>query len=459
MLARLKRLSFRVKLIGVFAAIIVVGVAVVYLLAGAAIVRNFSDFTVETAQMHAQGMVPYFAYYYEQNGSWQGLGKLFDQLVRAHGALGDRFLLVDESGRVRFASDQRLVGQRLSAERLQAGAPIRVSGRRVGTFFAGSMVGNPSLAADRFVLSVSRSVLIAALAAALVALIFGSIFLRTLTNPLKQLARASQQIASGDLSQRVVIGTQDELGQLGESFNRMTERLDRSERLRRQMIADIAHELRNPLTIIQGDLQGMREGVLPTTPELIASIHEESRLLSRLVNDLRELSLVEAGELQLERRPTDLRELLGQIASEFESQLRAKGVELVLELADDLPLVEIDPDRIGQVFFNLLHNAERYTPQGGRITLTAKRTDDHVQLGVSDTGSGLRPNELPKIFERFYRGDRSRSRASGGSGLGLAIARGLVEAHGGQIWAESPPGQGATFTLSLPIESDRSRES
>jgi signal transduction histidine kinase len=221
------------------------------------------------------------------------------------------------------------------------------------------------------------------------------------------------------------------------------------------MIADIAHELRNPLAVIKADLQALVDGIYPLTKERVASIQEESLLLERLVEDLRILSLAEAGELSLNRRLTKINELIHQIATVSQPGLESKGVKLRVELPEEPIEAEVDSDRIGQVLVNLLSNAERYTPEGGEITVSLRQQEGKTLVSVADTGPGISVNDLPYVFERFWPSDRSRTRSSGGSGLGLAIAKQLVEAHGGQIGVESPPGHGAIFTLTLPTRDGR----
>jgi signal transduction histidine kinase len=303
---------------------------------------------------------------------------------------------------------------------------------------------------EEFLSSVRHALGLASLIAAGAALVLGGLFLRGVLAPVRHLNQAAQRVALGDFRHRVLVTTRDEIGQLAESFNTMAERLERSEHLRRQMIADIAHELRTPLTVIQGDLQAILDGVYQPTSEVIASIHEESLLLARLVSDLRELSLAEAGELRLEKSVTDLREVVQHAVTVIEPQLAMKNIRLALELPQTPVHAEVDPQRIEQVLLNLLTNAERYTPEGGQITVTVLKGEKEVRVSVTDTGPGIAPGHLPYVFERFWRADKSRSRATGGSGLGLAIAKYFVEAHGGQIWAESL-GKGATFTFSLPL--------
>jgi len=451
------RVSLRVKLIGAFAVIILLGGATAYWLAERAVREGFQSFSTQSGLIHAYQLQQPFAEYYERAGSWRGVESFFAEMgpgmMQSPAMLVYHYnlILADEGGTVLLAPDPRLLGRRLSQEALVAGVPINVAGQRVGTLLSASLENAFNPLEQTFLGSISRSILIASLMAALGALIVGALLFRQLTQPLRRLARATEQIASENRGPgpRLPVHSKDELGQLSAAFNRMAERLEKSEKLRRQMIADIAHELRTPLTVIQGDLQALREGVFTPTPETLASIHDESLILTRLVNDLRELSLAEAGELSLKKQLTNLSELIRRIAVNFQPQLNEKRIKLILEVPEKLPRLEIDPDRIGQVFLNLLSNAERHTPAGGQITVTVQQTQTELQISVADTGPGIAPEDLPYIFERFYRADKSRSRQSGGSGLGLAIAKQLVEAHGGKIWAQSPPGQGTTFIFAL----------
>jgi len=237
------------------------------------------------------------------------------------------------------------------------------------------------------------------------------------------------------------------------------------------MVTDVAHELRTPLTNIRGYLEALRDGVAQPSPALLGSLHEEALLLNRLIGDLQELALAEAGQLRLDRRPIALTDIVTQAVSALQSAADAKDLCVITVLPDKLPQVEADPERIGQVLRNLLSNALIHTPQGGTISVEAEyirdwrleigeyrnlqspisNLDPAILVRVRDTGSGIAPEHLPNIFERFYRADRARSRATGGAGLGLAIVKQLVAAHGGQVWAESQPGEGAQFTFTLPI--------
>jgi two-component system OmpR family sensor kinase/two-component system sensor histidine kinase BaeS len=291
-----------------------------------------------------------------------------------------------------------------------------------------------------------------------VALITGGALSRVISHPVVRLTEATRAVAAGDLSVRVPGRYPGELGELAASFNMMTEELARADNLRRNMTADVAHELRTPLSIVRGKLEGVLDDVYPATPEHLEPILEETKLLAHLVEDLRLLALAEAGQLSLEKQPLDVGDLLRDGQVNFGPQADDRGVTLALELPPELPLVEADRRRVAQVLGNLLTNALRHTPQGGCVTLSAipypplpGGDKGGVTISVSDTGAGVSADDLPYIFERFWRGEKSRSRAGGGSGLGLAIAKQLVEAHGGSIGVESVPGEGSVFRFTLPL--------
>jgi signal transduction histidine kinase len=282
----------------------------------------------------------------------------------------------------------------------------------------------------------------------------GGFFFRRIGTPLADVMAAADAVAEGDLTVRVRENVPGELGRLAHSFNRMTAGLARAEQQRRSLTADVAHELRNPLHVIQGNLEGMLDGVYEPTTENINATLEETRLLARLVNDLQTLSLAEAGQLPLHPLRLSIADLLSDVATSFAGQAAEGGVELCVDVPEEGNGLEItaDPDRLDQVLSNLAANALRYTPTGGKVTLRARPAPGGgVRLSVEDSGAGILQEELPYIFDRFWRGDRSRSHSGGaGSGLGLAIVRQLVQAHGGKIAVESHPGRGTTFTIDLP---------
>jgi signal transduction histidine kinase len=314
-----------------------------------------------------------------------------------------------------------------------------------------------------FIGAVNRSLLLGAGAAGLVALLLTALLSRRILGPIEALTAAARAMQQGDLSQRVPVRSRDEIGALAHSFNNMADGLARIERLRRQMVSDVAHELRTPLTNIRGYLEALRDGVAAPTPELIGSLHDEALLLNRLVNDLQDLALAEAGQLRLDRRPTALAPVVEQAVGALGPMLAEKHLSVDVDLPADLPDADADAERVGQVLRNLLANAVTHTPSGGNISIAASFIADcrlqvadwvvgqsAILVQVCDSGAGIAPEHLELVFERFFRADRSRARATGGAGLGLAIVRQLVEAHGGRVWAESPPGRGATFSFTLP---------
>jgi two-component system OmpR family sensor kinase/two-component system sensor histidine kinase BaeS len=277
---------------------------------------------------------------------------------------------------------------------------------------------------------------------------------RDIATPLADVMSAADAVAEGDLSVRVPARGPHEFGRLARSFNRMIAELERADQQRRNLTADVAHELRTPLHIIQGNLEGVLDGVYEPTADHIGATLEETRLLTRLVEDLRTLSLAEAGQLVLVQEWVDVAELLADVGTSFSGQAEAAGIDLGVEIEGEPSDLTItgDAGRLDQVLSNLMANAVRYTHSGGSITLQAGPLNDGIRIIVRDTGEGIPAGDVPYVFDRFWRGDRSRSHAGGaGSGLGLAIARQLVQAHGGRIEVESALGEGTTFTIELPM--------
>ncbi|MEJ2732854.1 MAG: HAMP domain-containing sensor histidine kinase [Anaerolineae bacterium] len=287
----------------------------------------------------------------------------------------------------------------------------------------------------------------------------GTIAARRITSPLSETMKAADAMAEGDLSVRVSEEGNGEFRHFARSFNRMAEALETADRQRRELLADVAHELRTPLTIIQGNLEGLRDGVYEATPEHLDLVLEETRNLGRLVDDLRLLTLAEAGQLPLDLQLLDVPQLLADVRDAFACQAGEAGIALTMEVAEPLPPLIGDPQRLGQVLGNLVTNALRHTPAGGEITVGAalasgQEGHSRLRLWIADTGEGISSEDLPRIFDRFWRGDPSRSHGTGsGSGLGLAIAKSLVEAHGGRIGAKSQLGEGTTVYCLFPLPS------
>ena len=378
----------------------------------------------------------------------------------AGGATGPNLAVAGTDGRVLASKTGELVGEVLPASVLAQGLPLALDGQPIGTLLN---VRPADVVLDSqgqtFLRQVQTSLVWAALLAALLSLALGVLVSRLLTAPLARLTRAAQAIAGGDLSQRVMVVERgkDEIGALGNAFNEMTASLAEAETLRRNLVADVSHELRTPLSIVQGNLQAILEGVYPLEMAQVAGLYDETRLLTHLVDDLHDLALADAGQLRLERAPVNLADLARVAVGQFGPVAEAAGV--TLELAADAAGSEVigDADRLAQVLRNLLSNALRHTPAGGRVTVRVGRAGEQAQIRIADTGSGIPPEDLPHVFERFYRGDKGRGRRGGGAGLGLAIVRQLVAAHGGQITVVCPPDHGTTFTIMLPAAPEEIR--
>lgn len=315
-----------------------------------------------------------------------------------------------------------------------------------------AMVVGTAASQDTFLSLVNRAFLAAIGVSLLVAVLLSWLTSRRILRPVQALTAATRQMGQGDLSARVPVKGKDELAELGQSFNQMAEEMGHQEQLRRNLVTDVAHELLTPLTAVRGHLEAVQDGILEPTPDLVDSLHGEVMLLDGLLAELQELSLAEAGQLRLELQPVAPADLLLGAVTAVTPQLDAKDLTLSTDLPDDLPLVEMDVRRMGQVFRNLLVNAVKYTPPGGQVAISARQEGPELWVTVRDTGQGIAPEHLPHIFDRFYRADPSRARETGGSGLGLAIVKGVVEAHHGRIGVESEPGIGSTFTLSLPLK-------
>ena len=316
---------------------------------------------------------------------------------------------------------------------------------------------DPALAADldqSFHAAINEILTVAAVAAFAAAVAVSTFTTRRIVGPVRSMMQASQRIAAGDYHERVQVPGQDELGALAQAFNQMAETLEQTEERRLELIGDVAHELRTPLSSIKGIMEGLVDGVIAAEPTTFLLVQREVARLQRLVHDLEELSRAEAGQVSLNLRTAVPADLIHAAADRLRPQFEDKGVSLRLDIPTDLPQARADSGRIIQVLLNLLGNALQYTPSEGQVTIRAWREGREVVMAVQDTGIGIPAEHLPHIFERFYRVDKSRSRTGGGSGIGLTIAKHLVEAHGGRIWAASPgPGQGSVFTFTLPLAS------
>jgi len=479
--------SLLFKLLGAFLLVIAIGALVMTLLTTQATEKAFTLYTTRSGQAWAESLAPSLADYYAQSDSWTGVDAYLQSLVgsivttdggggmmgQGHGfgpgsgngggmmaLMGQRLILANDQGVVIGDTENQLVGTALPASDLANGAAIAVNGSPVGTLIVSPsdvVTGTP---ASDFLSSVNKAIISSAGIAAVIALLIGAALFFQVISPVRKLRKAATSIAAGDLDQRVNIRSRDELGELGKSFNQMAESLSKAEIQRQHMIADVAHELRTPLAAMQGTLEGMQDGLLSMDREQVDALFAETTLLTRLVGDLRLLSLADAGELKLELQDVEPGELFSQILERAKTQTQAKNITLGIGIQPHLPLLHIDSDRITQVMNNLIGNAVRFTPEGGSIQVDVARpaAGNGISVSVTDSGPGIDAQDLPYIFDRFYRAEKSRARSSGGSGLGLAIVKQLVEAHGGRVSAESPVFKGAnngaygtriSFTLPL----------
>ena len=395
--------------------------------------------------------------YYQTNQTWAGLEAWLradaDPAAPRDGfRFPDQYALVDLNNAVVLGHGPFHVGDVVDAYKLAEGSPLLIDGLRVGTVLEAQPPPDLDPRERQYINATTQALLIGAVGAGAMALVVGLLLSRQFLRPLSELTRAITAMHSGDLDQRVEIRTRDELGLLARTFNEMSSNLYRANQLRKQMTADIAHDLRTPLTVIGGYIEALRDGTLKPTPARFQAMSEEVNLLKRLVEDLRTLSLADAGELRLMGATLPPRELLERVAESFQPVAASTEVQLQVHVSAGVPNIWIDSERMVQVLGNLVTNALRHTPEGGSVTLTAAQQADKVALTVTDTGSGIAPDDLPKVFDRFYRADPSRTSDGDESGLGLAIARSIVEAHKGTITAESTLGKGTTMTILLPAQ-------
>ena len=306
-----------------------------------------------------------------------------------------------------------------------------------------------------FLTSVHQSLKWVGLGILVAGLIASYALARSITVPLRNLSRAAEQIEQGNLGQTVLVETNDEVGHLAAVFNRMSKTLATNTKLRQQLLVNIAHELRTPLAVIQGNLEGMVDGVIDPSKEQLSSLHEEAVRLNRLIKDLRDLSLAEVHQLALEKRSTDVNQLVTRTVLMLRPLADEKQIQIGCTLAENLPEVVVDADRMSQVFYNILVNAIRYSQCKGQVQVTTSMVENDkkrwFKVSIEDNGPGISPEDLPYVFDHFYRGDKSRDRKSGGSGIGLAIVKQLVENHGGQVNVESIVGMGSIFHVLLPV--------
>jgi signal transduction histidine kinase len=365
---------------------------------------------------------------------------------------GTRIIVTDSADRMiansTWGTQQRADPPSLS--RVSANGVLYIEGQKFFVFINLDESTGIGASQRAFLNSVKRSLIFAISSAGIAAILLTIMLSRRILRPIEALTKASRKMGEGNLDQRVTIQTNDEIGDLANAFNAMADGLSRQEQLRRNMVSDVAHELRTPLSNIRGYLEAIQDGLTKPSSEVIDSLHEEAMLLNRLIDDLQELALAEAGQLQLRPVPVKLDIIITQALTALQRKIKERNITITTELAPNLPKLEVDPERIGQVLRNLIANALTYTPVGGSITLRAYTVNNLVEVQVQDNGIGIAQEHLSYIFERFYRVDESRTRSTGGAGLGLAIVKQLVQAHGGEINIESIIGTGTTIKFTLP---------
>ena len=441
--------SLQFRLLLAFTLVVVVTIGATFFFIYQTTQSEIRQFEERVEDIRVGRMENELSQYYYQQGSWEGIQPFVEQWGNLYGR---RIILTDSQGMVVADSQGDLLGKPYDPD-----SP----GRLVSPPWEESAIGTLHISrgspevdiASLYILyyAIGRFFLWGGLVAVAIAVAITFFLSRRILAPVKALTLASKQLGGGDFSQRVQIKDKSELGELARTFNSMAGDLERAERLRQNMVADVAHELRTPLSNIRGYLEALRDGMIKPDKKTIRSLYEEASLLSRLVDDLQELSLAEAGELKLNRQAEDTIKLIKQAVAAKQTQAVAKGVSISTEVSKKLPSVNVDSHRIGQVLHNLLENAIAHTAKSGSIVVAAQKQDNWVKVSVTDTGEGIPAEDLPNIFERFYRVDKSRTRATGGSGLGLTIAKRLAEAHGGNIEAQSELGKGSRFSFTLPI--------
>ena len=444
-----------------FMAVILVAVGTVAVLAGLSAENELLRYAYSQSGVWNRHLINLASYYTIQE-SWNGLQDSLPSIAetagRGRGSGGGGasapqlgFRVSDLEGRIVGDTDGE-VGGTVQDEEMNGGIPIEVAGQIVGYLLPTSDQFR-TLPLDQsqteFLTRMRATLWIGAAAAMVAALAIGGLLFRSIIAPLRHLTSASQTIAAGDLSARAPVRGEDEVAQLATSFNRMAESLGQAEEARRNQTADIAHELRTPISVIQGSLEAMLDGVYAADRENLTAALRHAHSLSRLVEDLRLLALADTGRLRLQEAPLDVEPFLRETVGAYQLQARERAISVALEASRVQPVALVDRDRLSQVMGNLLDNALRYVPEAGHITVRVHDQGREVVISVVDNGPGVDEKDLPLLFERFWRGDSSRNRFSGGSGLGLAIARHIVEAHGGRMWAEPTPGGGLTVSFTL----------
>ena len=444
--------SLRWRLLFSFALVIAaaLGLAALFISrAASAEIAGFQE-RAETERLERLNLL--LARQYAQSEGWHGVQTMLEQIGEFY---AQRVVVVNVAGVVVADSHRSAVGQLVTG-------PIN-SDRTLAVLGLGGNIGTmlinpaplpgetPIPVPERGLPSINRILVWSGIFALGLGVVLTFFLSRRVLAPVEALSRAARGVAGRDFSGRVDVRSRDEVGELSRTFNAMTEELARTEEVRRSLVADVAHELRTPVSNIRGYLEALRDGLVNADEATLDSMHEEAVLLTRLIEDLQELALAESGQMPLHIQVCDLAEVARKAVAAVQPQAEARSVSVAIE-EEGILIAEADPERIGQVLRNLLNNGVSYTPQGGHVKVSVRGMGDEAEVRVEDSGAGISQEDLPHVFERFYRVDKSRSRATGGVGLGLTIARRLVEAHGGKIAVQSEVGKGSAFTFTLPVK-------
>ena len=460
-----------VRLTLAFTVVIVVGMATIAFLVDWSAGSEFRQYVARQNMLSQSGLLDDLVAFYQQNHSWSGIEDLMANTNRPGGGKGrgpmgagrPTVLLADANYQVVYDESGTYGSSTINVNDRANALPISVNNGIAGYLVVSTSGQGQLLSAEQdFLVQLRSTLIIAAIAAGGIAILLSLILSRTLAAPLAALAHAARALAAHDWDRRVAVRGASEVVEVGQAFNEMADALQRAETLRRNLMADIAHDLRTPLTVMQGNLRALLDEVYPLERSEIATLYDETRMLSRLVDDLRELALADAGKLPLNLQKVDATVALRNAAAGFALAAEAHNNRVELAIDENLPPVCADPDRFAQVIRNLLSNALQHTSDGsitiaGRVGSSGNtQTPTIVRFEVQDTGEGVPTQDLPHIFERFYRADKARTSLNGNTGLGLAIAKAWVETMGGEIGVESAPGKGSRFWFTLPIATQKS---
>ncbi len=467
----MNRLSIATRLTLSFLAIIILTMLLFMVVTNRVVYNRFADLVVRSGNNFSHRVVPILEQYYQANGSWKGVENLvFDAPGNREGGFGrfrqengnmmmpglmitaqdERFLLIN-GDEIIFDTNPDGIAINKPENLAKFGSPVIVNGEQVGTFLVASTMGILSESQNIYIARVNRTLIWVGSIAVLMVLVVALWQSRSIVQPLQEMADAARQLARGNYQQRVAVERNDELGDMANAFNQMASDLSQQSELRRQMMADVAHELRTPLSVLRIDLESMEDGLMEASAENVRALQSEVSYLSNLVDDLRMLSLADAGDLKIEKTPLELNSLVREMVERQQNAARERKIILKASYSEKEIFVMGDPLRLSQVLVNLLSNAIQHTQQTQEISTKVEIDKQTAIVSVTNYGTSIPQEDLERIFERFYRLERSRNRDQGGSGLGLSIARSLINAHGGKIWAESVQGESTTFKFSLPL--------